>query len=228
MTVFSVSPECLDLGLRAGAIVFRGVSIAVASDELKAQIAEEVRTLRGRFANMSEVRSLPELKKLDEILQKVGVKPRRYPPSTQKLIEYALKRESLPTVNNFVDAYNLVSLRTRYSLGAHDLERVALPIDLRLLRGGETFRPLGSAEDSSVTVGEFAYVDADQRVICRLDSLQADFSKVTLNTADIILIIEGTTSHPLQHIEQMFADTMGTVLRHCGGRVETVVLPSSL
>src|SRR5262245_19581159 len=119
MTVFSVSPECLDLGLRAGAIVFRGVTIAVASDELRSEIAEEVRILRGRFASMAEVRSLPEFKKLDEILRAVSVKPRRYPPSTQKLIEYALKRQSLPTVNNFVDAYNLVSLRTRYSLGAH-------------------------------------------------------------------------------------------------------------
>jgi B3/4 domain len=145
---------------------------------------------------MAEVRSLPELKKLDQILRTVGVNPRRYPPSTQKLMEYALKRESLPAVNNFVDASNLVSLRTRYSLGAHDLDRIALPIGLRLLQGDETFRPLGSSEDSSVTVGEFAYVDAEKRVICRLDSLQADFSKVTSQTANIVLIIEGTTSHP--------------------------------
>jgi DNA/RNA-binding domain of Phe-tRNA-synthetase-like protein len=228
MTVFSVSPECLGLGLRVGAIVFRDVRIAVASDELRAEIAEEVRTVRRRFANMAEVRSLPELKKLDEILRTVGVKPRSYPPSTQKLIEYALKRGSLPAVNNFVDAYNLVSLRTLYSLGAHDLDLVALPIGLRLLQGDETFRPLGSAEDSSVTFGEFAYVDADKRVICRLDSLQADLSKVTSQTANVLLIIEGTTLHPLEQVEQMFADAIGTVQRHCGGRVETVVLPSTL
>ena len=227
MTVFSVSPECLGLGLRAGAIVFHGVRIAIASPELSAEIAEEVRAIRQRFASMAEVRVLPESRKLDEILRTVGVKPRRYPPSTQKLMEYALKRGSLPAVNNFVDAYNLLSLRTRYSLGAHDLDRVALPISLGLLQGNETFRPLGSAQDSSVTAGEFGYVDADQRVICRLDSLQADFSRVTSQTSNIILIIEGTTLHPLQQVEQMFADMIDTIQRHCGGRVGKVVLPGT-
>jgi DNA/RNA-binding domain of Phe-tRNA-synthetase-like protein len=227
MSVFSVSQECLDLGLRAGAIVFREVRIAPASDELRSEVAQEVQDVRQRFASMAEVRSLPELTKLAEILRRVGVKPRAHPPSTQKLIEYTLKRGSLPAVNNFVDAYNLVSLRTRYSLGAHDLDRITLPIELRLLQGDESFRPLGNAEDTSIPRGQFAYVDADHRVICRLDSLQADFSKLTSATSSVLLIIEGTTSHSLEQVEQVFADAIASIQRHSSGLVESIILPSA-
>ena len=70
--------------------------------------------------------------------------------------------------------------------------------------------------------GEFGYVDANDRVICRLDSLQAEFSKVTADTKNALLIIEATTAHDAQRLEQVFAETAATVQHHCGGKVEIV------
>ena len=120
MSTFLVSQDCLDLGLRAGAFVLEDVQIAVASQEPRLQIDDEVQRIRTQFASPAEIRSIAELMKLYEILRSVGVKPRSHPPSPQKLLESAWKRGKLPEVNNLVDAYNLVSLRTRCSLGAHD------------------------------------------------------------------------------------------------------------
>ena len=185
-----MSQDCADLGLRAGAFVLEDVQIAEASQELRSQIDDEVQRIRSEFASPAEIRSIAELVKLYEILRSVGVKPRSHPPSTQKLLESAWRRGKLPEVNNLVDAYNLVSLLTRCSLGAHDLDRLAVPVELRLFRGNESFRPLGSREDQQVNRGEFGYVDAENRVICRLDSLQADFSKVTTDTTQALLIVE--------------------------------------
>lgn len=221
MMVFRVAPECRQLGLRAGAIVLCDVQIAEATEELRQETATEVQSVRRQFATPADLHSLPELQKLHEILRGVGVRPRSHPPSTQKLLEFAIQRGSLPRVNNLVDAYNLVSVRTRFSLGAHDLNQLALPVTLRLLRGDERFQALGDREETAVTPGEFAYVDAEQRVICRLDSRQADFSKVTRQTSQALLIIEGTVAHTPAQVDQVVADALSTIPRHCQAHVES-------
>lgn len=235
MKTFLVSEECRDLGLRAGAVVIRDVQISAATAELRAQIDEEVQRIRSEFATPAEIRSLPELVKMHEILRKAGVKPRNHPPSTQKLLEFVLKRGMLPAVNNLVDAYNLVSVRTRCSLGAHDLDRISVPVKLRLLRGDERFRPLGGnrlkgegrrlSAAQPVNRGEFGYVDADDRVICRLDSLQAEFSKITPTTTRALLIIEASTAVNREQLEKIFSETAERIGRYCHGQVESVVLP---
>ena len=225
MSSFLVSQECMDLGLRAGAFVLEGLQITAASQELRAQIDDEVQRIRGQFASPAEIRSIAELRKHHEILRRVGVKPRSHPPSTQKLLESAWKRRRLPEVNNLVDAYNLVSLLTRNSLGAHDLDRLALPVELRLFRGNESFRPLGSQRDQTVHAREFGYVDAENRVICRLDSLQADFSKVTVDTKRTLLIVESTTVHDAVRHEKDFAITKEVVDRSCGATAQVVAFP---
>jgi len=68
--------------------------------------------------------------------------------------------------------------------GAHDLDKFAPPATLRLLTGQESFTPLGSDKAVSIVPGEYGYVDAHDRVLCRLDVLQAEFSKVTANTVN--------------------------------------------
>ena len=162
---------------------------------------------------------------LYEIFQRVGVRPRRQPPSIQRLLEYALKQGDLPRINNLVDAYNLVSIRTGYSIGAHDLDRLCTPVELRLFRGDERFTPLGRTEEKEVNAGEFGYVDGKNRVLCRLDVVQADFSKVTGETERALLIIEGTTAYSPESHESVFSEAIATVRRYCGGEAQTVAFP---
>lgn len=225
MTPFLVTSECLDLGLRARALLLRGITIKDASDELRTAIDQEAEWIRGQFAKVAEIRSLPEVAPVRDIIRAVGVKPKSHPPSTQKLLEFAWKRRTLPVINNLVDAYNLMSLRSRCSLGAHDLGRISLPVELRLFGGTETFGPLGSDEAQDINKGEFGYVDAQDRVICRLDSLQAEFSKVTATTTNVLLIIESTTAHTSEQLSSVVADTAAALDRYCAGVTEVSEVP---
>jgi len=216
MSSFNVTSECLELGLRARAIVLKGLTIATASQELRADIDAESRRLRERFDSIAEIRAMSELSAIREIIRSVGVKPKSHPPSTQKLLEYAWKQGTLPAINSLVDSYNLMSLRTRCSLGAHDLSRIRTPVELRLFRGAESFRPLGSDMNQQIHAGEFGYVDAEERVICRLDSLQADFSKVTTDTSDVFLIVESTAELTSVALDGVVANTRRIIERYCG------------
>jgi DNA/RNA-binding domain of Phe-tRNA-synthetase-like protein len=224
---FHVAKECIDLGLRAGAIVFRNVHIADASPALRAEAAQAVEDFKTRFADAHAGRASRQVTAYHDILRAVGANPRREPPSVDKLLTLALKRGHLPVLNNLVDAYNLISLRSLCSLGAHDLDLLALPVELRLLTGSETFTPIGRDQPQTVSPGEFGYVDAKSRVLCRLDVIQADFSKVTAATRNALLIIEGNSTHSPEFLGQVFQETIDLVTRHCGGTGEIVAMPAS-
>jgi DNA/RNA-binding domain of Phe-tRNA-synthetase-like protein len=220
---FSVSNDCLKLGLRAGAIVFRDLRVAEAPPQLRAEIAAAVRDLQARYPDPALIRTVPEVMHFQEILRKVGVNPRKEQPSVERLLAHAHKRGDLPQINGLVDAYNLISVSSLCSLGAHDLDTLALPVTLRLLTGDESFTPLGRNSPVAVTAGEYGYVDAQNRLLCRLDLLQADFSKVTRNTENAMLIVEGTADHAPQTLQQAFIDSIALITRYCGRMAEAAV-----
>ncbi len=220
---FLIAEECVQLGLRAGAIVFRDLRIAPASPDLRAEIDREIQAVRDCFADAAAIRSCPEVAAFQELHRRVGVKPRKEQSSIERLLLLALKRGELPAINSLVDAYNLVSLRTRCSLGAHDLDAISLPVTLRLLTGQESFTPLGEATPAAVIPGEYGYVDAANRLLCRLDVRQAEFSKVTENTRNVLLIVEGTADHAPGVLQRAIEDAIELVTRYCGGTEPTRV-----
>jgi DNA/RNA-binding domain of Phe-tRNA-synthetase-like protein len=222
---FLVARDCVQLGLRAGAVVLRNIHVTSASLGLRSEIAKDVQAVRARFASLQALRADPNVRSFQELLRKVGVNPRKEQPSLERLLGHAFKRADLPAINCLVDAYNLASVRFGCSLGAHDLDRIALPVELRLLTGSESFTPLGRDQAETVAAGEYGYVDAQHRVLCRLDILQAEFSKVTADTVNALLIIEGTASHSPEALRTAFAQTIDLVIGHCGGSAEIVAFP---
>src|SRR5205085_6778054 len=116
--------------------------------------------------------------------------------------------------------------RALCSLGAHDLDRIALPVALRLLTGRESFTPLGRDDAVAVIPGEYGYVDARDRVLCRLDILQAEFSKVTTQTTNVLLIVEGTAGHAPEQLRQVVAEVTAEITRCCGGSADVIASPA--
>ena len=228
MSLFRVSSDCAEIGLRAGAILFRGVQIRDSPAGLCAEISTGIDQVQSEFESMSEVRTSREVAAFRELLKTVGAPPKQKPPSVETLLRRALKQRSLRQINNFVDAYNLVSLLTRCSLGAHDLDRIAPPVELCFFRGDELFIPLGSDEQQDVPATEFGYLDAERKVLCRLDVIQAEFSKVTPATANALLIVEGTASHSRETLQRAFDMCCEIIPRYCGGEAKIVAFPSEL
>ena len=226
MSFFSTSPECRKLGLRAGAIWLENLCISPRSDQLNAAISNTSLELQKRYGALDKVRSSAEVASFREIHRQVGARPKKQPPSVENLYKYLLKRSDLPPINNLVDAYNLVSLRSRCSLGAHDVDCITLPVTLSLLTGQEAFIPLGAEDPVTVPAGEFGYVDAENRLLCRLDVVQADFSKVTTDTHRALIIIEATNSHNSSQIQQAFDEVVHWAQLECGASVKTIQKPT--
>jgi DNA/RNA-binding domain of Phe-tRNA-synthetase-like protein len=216
-SVFQVAPECLDLGLRAGVILFRDIQVGARPAGLQQEIVRAIAAMRARFSDLKSAQATPELAAFRQVLERVGVNPRKVQHSVEKLLSSAFKRGDLPVINSFVDAYNLLSLTSLCSLGAHDVDRLELPVRLGILTGAEAFTPLGKSEPEQVRPGEFGYVDAANRLLCRLDVLQADFSKVTPATRNALLIIEATASHSPEVLADTFTAAQRSIVQYCGG-----------
>ncbi|MEO2049868.1 MAG: phenylalanine--tRNA ligase beta subunit-related protein [Pirellulales bacterium] len=226
MSPLQVSQGCREIGLRSGAIVFRDVHVGDSPADLHREINTSVAEIGAIFSSPAEIRSLVEVASFREILKRVGVNPRKFSPTVEILTRMAMKHRALPKINSLVDAYNLVSLRTRCSMGAHDLDCIELPVELRILEELCRITPLGASSEVEIPAGEFGYVDARRRILCRLDLQQADFSKVTSATKNVLLIIEGTTAHTQAQLEESFQMSIATINRYCGGHVEEVVEPT--
>jgi DNA/RNA-binding domain of Phe-tRNA-synthetase-like protein len=222
---FLVSAECQALGLRAGAIIFHGLTVGPSPAELRGEITRAAEAVRAAFPDVAAIRAAAPVVSFREQLRQVGVNPKREQPSVERLLVGAHKRGDLPAINSLVDAYNLVSLRSFCSLGAHDLDAIELPVSLRLLTGGESFTPLGRTAPVPLPAGEYGYVDGWGRVLCRLDVVQADFSKVTERTTRALLIVEGTADHEEGALRRAMAEAAAWVTRSCGGAADVVAWP---
>ena len=129
-----------------------------------------------------------------DLHRSVGCSPKKFPCSIEGLINFLRRHGTLPNINLAVDCYNAVSLETRLTLGAHDLDQVEGDITLRLAHGDEHFVPLGNVESEPVRAGEYCYVDESGEILCRLDYKQCDKSKIELSTTRCLMIVQGHAS----------------------------------
>jgi len=224
-TAFQISDECAELGLRVGVMVLRDIAIGDSPTDLRRSIQSSAGEVRRRFSDIAAIRDTAEVQAFRRIYQAVGVNPNRHAPACQRMLEMAWRRGDLPRINTLVDLYNMVSIECLFSLGAHDLREVDLPLRLGMAARDESFTPLGSYGGEDLRCGEFAYFDARQRVVCRLDLVQADFTRITALTTDALLIVEGTPAHDQQTFEKASNALRTLAAGYCGGRSEIVVWP---
>lgn len=107
-----------------------------------------------------------------------GIKRTSYRSSVERLVKNVLANRSFPAINNFVDAYNAVSLSHVMPAGADDLDRVVGDIAFRYSRPGDYFADMAGGshhkdEEPGMLPsfeppkqGEVVYVD-EEKVLCR-------------------------------------------------------------
>jgi DNA/RNA-binding domain of Phe-tRNA-synthetase-like protein len=73
----------------------------------------------------------------------LGKDPSRYRPAAEALLRRIAQGKGLYRINAVVDASNLVSIATGFSIGAYDLETIAPPVLFRVGKAGESYEGIG-------------------------------------------------------------------------------------
>jgi DNA/RNA-binding domain of Phe-tRNA-synthetase-like protein len=148
-----------------------------------------------------------------------------YRSSIETLVKRVSKGDNLPSINNLVDIYNLISLKHLLPVGGEDLRRIQGNIELTTATGEEHFKAIYSETNESPQKGEIIYVDGYRDVLCRrFNWREADKSKITEQTKDAIIYIEGISPVNAIETKEAMQDMVGYMEKFCSGSVELFLI----
>jgi len=124
-----------------------------------------------------------------------------------------------------VDIHNLVSVETRLALGAHDDDKISGDVHLRMTSGGEKYVLLGSNTAKTVDENLYSYMDDENDVICFLEVMQAEKTKVTTDTTNCFYIVQGNSSVSDSHLKAATDRVIALTKRFCGGEEHMLHAP---
>jgi len=202
-------------GLQALVCRVKGVKIERESSELelfKKEVVDEIK----RDYDIATVKDAPIFRAYRDFFWRIGIDPTKNRPAVEALIRRVLAEKPLPTINTLVDAYNLASIKTCISIGAFDAGGIRGDLALRLARRGEEFTGIGM-EKPMVLEGNEAVVSDSEKLIAIYPYRDADDTKVTLSTRDVLLLICGAPGIDEEKLKCAAKTTVDYITRFCGG-----------
>lgn len=140
----TVSPEIRRRCPRyCGAAVYAAVTNTAHCPELWQEIADFTRTLQTTDTTDS-IKLQPAIEATRQAYRACGKDPSRYRPSAEALRRRLLRGMDLYRIDTLVDLVNLVSLRTGFSIGGFDADRIqGTELCLGIGRADEPFEGIG-------------------------------------------------------------------------------------
>jgi len=210
----------------AGAVL-RGITVRPASSAISSGLEAVARRLRAELHGRPP-QDLPHLAAFRTVYKDFGVDPGSRRPSVEALVRRAIDpTRALYRINAVVDAYNLTSLECVLPFGAYDIDSLALPLVLRFACGNENFLGIGETTEVALTAGELVYAD-QERIVCRdYNYRDADISKVTNATKNVLILADACGPIPVERAQEALQAAVERILAECGGTaVDQFSLPS--
>src|SRR5262245_58234998 len=221
---FSISDVVRALSVKCAVFIFSNAENRAtdrAFEEMKAQLTKEILA----DLSLTKIVTDPILQGFRQLHEAVGCSNKKYVSSSETLLKGLLQTGRLPQINLLVDIYNFVSIKTRLSLGAHDVSAVCGNIHLRLTTGEEHFWPLGSDAPKPVGRGEYAYVDDQNNILCRIEVRQGERTKIRLDTTDCFCIVQGNPATESEYLRSTMEELITLIQRFCGGQAQILYTP---
>tara|TARA_Y100000310_G_scaffold198835_1_gene198826 strand:- start:2440 stop:3114 length:675 start_codon:yes stop_codon:yes gene_type:complete len=146
-------------------------------------------------------------------------------PPALNLLKLVKKNGRFPNINTVVDAYNLISAKTLFSIGAHDLSKIKGEVKFIVTTGNEKYTPLGSENNVTVNPDEYAAVD-DEKIICLLDQKQCQETKITKDTKEFIVYVQGNETTSQEDVNNVLGEVIETIKRFCVG--DSIIIEEEL
>src|SRR3989339_804121 len=149
----------------------------------------------------------------------------------EKLIQYLegnqrkINGEELRHINKLVDAYNFISLKYMLPIGGEDIDKIEGDVELTFAKKNEPKTLLlGDKEQRSPHEGEVIYKDEISAICRRWNWREAERTKLTEETKNCILVIEGLSSTTKEGIEIITKELKELVSSICKGNLTYHIL----
>jgi DNA/RNA-binding domain of Phe-tRNA-synthetase-like protein len=193
----------------------RGVKVSEAPDSRLEKFKEEVFAEVKRKFTLEGLKDEPVFRAYRDFFWKIGIDPTKVRPAAEALIRRILGGRSVPRINTAVDAYNLASISTCIAIAAFDLNRLNGNVAMRFANRGESFMGIGMDKAVTLTGGEIIMSDR-ARLIAIYPYRDADYSKITIETRDLMLVSCGVPGVELDQLKETADKASDFVTRFCG------------
>ena len=164
------------------------ISCKVQNNDYNKELWKEINQFSAQFVssnNMEEVKLRPTIHATREAYKLLGKDPNRYRPSAEALCRRIIKGQELYQINTLVDLINLVSLKTGYSIGGFNLDRIEGDLILDVGEANERFEAIGRG----LLNIEGLPVYRDDRGGIGTPTSDEERTKITTDTAHLLMII---------------------------------------
>ena len=217
---FTIDPEFKEKypSVSIGIALIKGVHIMDSDTKLEEEKQTFLSSLKGLTTEV--LGTYPAIISYRKLYKEMGIDWHSRRPSPEALLRRVAQNKGLYTVNTCVDAYNLVVMKHRISLGAFDADTVHFPTVLRFAGEGDQILLLGDKEPTIYTSKEIAYYDTLGGYNMDFNYRDAQRTMVTEHTKDIWINVDGIFDITPEQVQQSLHESVKMIMKYCGGTVE--------
>ena len=205
-------------GLAAQVIRFKDITVKREESELENYKLDVAKATQEKW-ELEKLRDDPEFRAYRDFFWRLGIDPTKNRPAAEALIRRVLSDRPLPKINTWVDAYNLVSITTAIPIASFDSNLLVGSLLMREARAGEEFLGIGMDKPVTLSGGE-AVIQDDKRLVAIYPYRDADHSKVTMKTKNVLMLLCGAPGITNEKLQASALEAASVLPRYCGGTVE--------
>ena len=179
----SIQNSCPDLKL---AVISCEVRNPETSNELWNEMEVEVQRILSKYT-LEEINKRPEIAATRKAYKTLGKDPNRYRPSAEALCRRIVRGIPIYKVSTLVDIINVVSIRSGFSIGGFDVDKIQGNIELGVGTDEDTFEAIGRGILN--VEGLPLYRDAAGGI--GTPTSDHERTKISADTSKLLMIING-------------------------------------
>jgi DNA/RNA-binding domain of Phe-tRNA-synthetase-like protein len=205
-------------GLAAQIVRFYNVNVRRELQELEEYKSKVINDTQAKW-EVDKLRDTHEFRAYRDFFWKLDIDPTKNRPAAEALIRRVLRGRPIPKINTWVDAYNLVSITSTIPIASFDLDLLEGELFMREAKTGEKFLGIGMKEPVTMNGGE-SVIEDGTRLVAIYPYRDADYSKVSLKTANVLVLMCGAPGITLEKLNDSALEAKRVLPRFCGGTVD--------
>lgn len=181
-------------------------------------IKEELTELQNQL-KVEDIAKIPSIQSSRIGYKSLGKDPARYRLSAEALLRRVVKGKGLYQVNNVVDLLNLTSVKSGFSIGGYDVEKIEGEIQLSIGKANEPYKAIGRGELNI----EFLPTFRDQKGPFGSPTSDSVRTMVTPQTTKFLMPIFNFGGH--DNLEEVIRDAISLLEKYAAGSsFETLII----
>jgi lysyl-tRNA synthetase, class I len=203
--------------ISVGIALINGANVQMSDENLekeKKELLENIKTIK-----TEDLQKYSEILSYRRLYKDMGIDWHSRRPSPEALLRRVILGKELYKVNTCVDAYNIVVMKHRISVGAFDSDTIHFPTILRIAQENDEILLLGDSNATKYTNKEIAYYDQNGGYNIDFNYRDAQRTAVTGKTKNIWINVDGVYDITPDMVEKSLNESVEIIRKYCGGTV---------